>query len=309
MRGGSPGRLRHRVGELIAQRRLWAAGDRVSVAVSGGLDSVVLLDLLVETKEWHRGRLSVVTIDHGTRPGSTADADFVEALAKGYGLEVSRVLLSLGSEASELDCREQRYRVFAGLGVDRVALGHHTDDQAETVLLQLVRGAGSKGLGGMRYRRGPYVRPLLGSRRSEILAWAQWRGIEWRDDPSNRTLRFHRNRLRHQVLPLLEEMRPGCTVAIARAAESLALESDLVEQLASDFLVKHPIEAGLPLPEIRHLHEAVRRKVYTYFGEELSANQLRAISLMVAEGSGAVMLGRKMTAEVLSGRLRVRTLT
>jgi tRNA(Ile)-lysidine synthase len=279
------------------------------VAVSGGLDSVVLLDILHETAAWHGGRLGVVTVDHGTRAGSAADADFVVGLAERLELDCVRASLALGADASELACREGRFAIFAQLEVDRVALGHHVDDQAETVLLQLMRGAGSKGLGAMRWRRGRYVRPLLGCRREELERWAEWRGLEWREDPTNAKLRFARNRVRHEVIPLLDELRPGCAAAIARAAENLAVESDFIEATAQEFLRVYPVPEGLPLIELRKLDQAIRLRVLGALGEEISANQLRAISVVVSSGEGAVVVDKTFRLEVLSGCLRVCRLT
>ena len=149
MAKAGPGRLRHRVGECIAREALWEPGHSVAVAVSGGLDSMVLLDVLHELTAWHGGRLTVITVDHGTRPSSSDDAAFVQEFCVARDLPCERARLELGESASELVCREARYDVFERLCVDRVALAHHRDDQAETVLLQLIRGAGTRGLGGM----------------------------------------------------------------------------------------------------------------------------------------------------------------
>jgi tRNA(Ile)-lysidine synthase len=228
----APTRLRHRVGEAIVAHELWGPGHRVAVAVSGGLDSVVLLDLLRATAGWHRGALSVVTVDHGTRPGAAADAAFVLALARRAGIPALSIALGLAADASEDACRRARYRAFDALRVDRVALAHHRDDQAETVLLHLLRGTGTAGLGGMPRRRGRYVRPLLGIPRADLAAWARARGLSWREDPTNAAPRFLRNRLRHQVLPLLESLRPGAGAAIARAAEHAAHDEALLSEQA-----------------------------------------------------------------------------
>ena len=123
----SAGRLRHRVGDAIARHRLWDRGQRVAVAVSGGLDSIVLLNVLLETRRWHGGILEVVTVDHGLRPDGAADADFVAERAMALGLPLHRFALVL-PDASEASAREARYAVFDALPVDRVALGHHRDD-------------------------------------------------------------------------------------------------------------------------------------------------------------------------------------
>ena len=232
MAKAGPGRLRHRVGECIAREALWEPGHSVAVAVSGGLDSMVLLDVLHELTAWHGGRLTVITVDHGTRPSSSDDAAFVQEFCVARDLPCERARLELGESASELVCREARYDVFERLCVDRVALAHHRDDQAETVLLQLIRGAGTRGLGGMRARRGRYVRPLLQESRLALEEWAAWRTLPWRQDPSNTDHRFLRNRVRHQVLPMLESIRPGSAATLARAADNLAVDSDYLSSVA-----------------------------------------------------------------------------
>lgn len=218
MRGSAhPDRLRLRVLHEIRRRRLWTAGQRVAVAVSGGVDSVVLLDVLARTARAHGGRLEVVTVDHRARPDSGADADFVWALAQARGLPVTRFDLAPGP-GTEAAWRAARYAALDRVGVDAIALGHHGDDLAETVLIQLVRGAGPAAIGPMSWRRGRYVRPLLSATRAEIAAYATSRGLQWREDPSNGDPRHLRVRVRREVLPLLEAIRSGAGRAIARFA-------------------------------------------------------------------------------------------
>ncbi len=170
---------------------------------------MVLLDLLVASAGVHGGRLSVVTVDHGTRPGSAEDAAFVAARAEELGLACVVARLDLGEGASEDTCRRGRYAAFAALDVDRVALAHHRDDQAETALLALIRG---------------------GVSRAELAAWAEARGLRWRDDPTNDSPRFLRNRVRHEVIPLLDGLRAGAAEALARAATHAAQDDQWLEQ-------------------------------------------------------------------------------
>lgn len=218
MRGrAGPGRLRHRVGAVVRDRGLWAPGHRVAVAVSGGADSVALLDLLVTTRRWHGAHLEVVTVDHGVREGSAGDADFVWELARRLGLPVTRFDLGLGLGASEATCREARYAAFASLRVDRVATAHHREDLVETSLLHLIRGTSWRGMTGLAWRRDRYVRPLLEVARADLRRWSAWRGLEWREDPTNARRDRTRNRLRHEVLPLLEDVRPGAIAAFGRS--------------------------------------------------------------------------------------------
>jgi tRNA(Ile)-lysidine synthase len=296
-RSASAGRLRHRVGEAIAEHSLWGPGDRVAVAVSGGLDSVACLDLLLETRAWHEGLLSVVTVDHGTRPESAGDAAFVRALAEQRGLACVCAEVDIPT-ASEDALRQARYRVFETVEADIICLGHHRDDQAETVLLQLLRGAGSKGLGGMRWKRGRYVRPLLATPRSEIAQWARHRNLEWREDATNADPKYLRNRVRSEVLPLLERLRPGSSAALARSAANLAADDACLRSLGER-------EPPWPLMWIREAPAAlVRRSLASVLG---TTARVDAALKIAGRGSGSVNLGREGRLEVQGDALVLST--
>lgn len=272
-------RLAHTVGESVVRHRLWEAGDRVAVAVSGGVDSVVLLDVLVRTAGWHGAVLSVVTVDHGTRADTAAEAAFVEALAQEHGLPCLRVDLALGP-ASQDACRRARYAAFHALDVDRVALAHHQDDQAETVLINLLRGTGPAGLEGMTRRRGRYVRPLLDVSRHAIAAYAEERGLAWREDPSNASERYLRSRVRHELLPLLEDLRPGATVAVARSATLAAEQGAVLDALVPDDPWSRAWIAEGPEPVVRRF----------LLGSGLANTHVDALLDAARRGTGTVTL-------------------
>lgn len=293
----APGRLRHRVGETIASRGLWRAGDRVVVAVSGGLDSVVLLDLLLETRGWHGGALAVATVDHGTRADSAADADFVADLAAAHGIELHRTAAQLGEGASEDRCRRARYAFLESLEADAIALAHHRDDQAETVLVQLLRGTGTRGLAGMGWRRGRIVRPLLDVPRSALQAWASHRGLAWREDPGNTTPSYLRNRVRHEVIPLLEALRPGATEALARSARAAAADADLIAALV-------PGGAdGWPLAWFAETAEPLARRALLDAEPSLGNSHVDALLALVRRGAGALDLPGGRRAVIAGDRL------
>ncbi len=211
---------------------------RVAVAVSGGVDSVVLLHALRA-----RGHdPAVVHFHHGTRGGNDAEWEFVRGLA-GDRFQGHRLQLDLGPDL-QARARAARYAVLDALPFDRIALGHHADDQAETVLDRLIRGAGAGGLAGMAAQRGRYVRPLLSCPRATILAYAEEHGVMWMDDPSN--LRGTRGALRSQVLPALEAIRQGAARNIVRSAASLAADDALLNRLAAE-LVSEGAIALVPL--------------------------------------------------------------
>jgi len=294
--GAGPGRLRHRVGQVVRGHGLWEPGRHVAVAVSGGLDSVVLLDVLLATRAWHGAELSIVTVDHGIRPESAEDAAFVAALAHRHGLPCHTAALSLGPQASEDEARTARFAAFDAVVCDAVALAHHRDDQAETVVLQLLRGTGSAGLSGMSFRRGRFVRPLLGEAREALLAYARHRGLRWREDPSNGDPRYLRNRVRHEVLPLLEDVRPGAREALARAARAVADDRELVA-------AQLPEGIGPPWPAswVGSGPAALVRRALLAALPTLTAAQLDDIVASARRGSGTIQLGSRATVHI-SGR-------
>jgi len=213
------------------------AGDEtVSVGVSGGPDSIALLHCLLTLAPTFGLRLHVVHVNHGLRPDAEADQAFVEELARHWSvpLSVERVTIPLtGGQSPEARARAARYAAFRRAArrvrAARVALGHTADDQAETVLMRLLQGAGPRGLAGIPPIRGPYIRPLIEVRRHQIEAELRCLGIGWREDSTNRDPKFLRNRIRHDLLPFLSaSYHPRIVEALCGAgALTRALVSDL----------------------------------------------------------------------------------
>ena len=213
------------------------------VAASGGVDSTVLLDVL----DGLGYRLHVAHLDHALRPDSADDSRFVTDEAKRRRLPCSverrdvRAYARTEGLSLEEAGRRQRY-AFLDQVADRVraefiALGHHADDQAETVIMRLLRGSGATGLGGMEIaREGRYLRPLLRVRRAEIEKYARQRGLRYREDPSNRDPRFLRNRVRRELMPLLESYNTKIAEVLNRTAALLKAEDDLLAELTQEAL-------------------------------------------------------------------------
>lgn len=238
--------------QFVRQHRLLQPGDRVAVAVSGGADSVALLRALVELKVDLGIVLSLAHFHHGIR-GAEADSDqeFVRELADRLGLQ-----LHLGSGDSpayvrdhrvslETAARELRHAWFACLikedTVDKIATAHTLDDQAETVLMRLVRGAGIRGLAGIFpvQQEKRLIRPLLSTTRPEVESYLKTLGQPWREDSSNRDLTHTRNRVRHQLLPLLErDFNSGIRRTLADLAEIARAESEYWDEQSSSLLAR-----------------------------------------------------------------------
>jgi tRNA(Ile)-lysidine synthase len=243
----APAELR-RVADLAAKALAGVPedGDGVAVAVSGGADSLALLHTLRVLAGPRRWRLAVLTVDHGLRPGSAADAAFVADHAKSLGLPVTVLTLTPADleahrvAGPEGAARAARYAALwpaaDDLGCRWLTTGHTLDDQAETVLLQLLRGAGPDGLAGMALRSGRLLRPLLTVRRAGTRACCAAVGLPWREDPTNAEDGPLRNRVRHRLLPLLEELRPGATLTLARTAALAADERDWLAPLVAEAL-------------------------------------------------------------------------
>lgn len=219
---------------------------KLAVALSGGCDSVVLLDILHRFAPHFPFYLSAVHVHHGLSPNADEWAKFCEQLCTPYKIPFTLCRIQLPTkptEGWEAAARRARYQCLTEAKADVVALAHHLDDQAETVLLQLLRGAGVKGLAAMpvwRAGRPSYIRPLLGWSRQSILAYAKARDLIWIEDESNRDHRFKRNFIRLEILPLISRVFPSPTTNLARSANHLAEAQLLLADLAE-------LDAGAPL--------------------------------------------------------------
>jgi tRNA(Ile)-lysidine synthase len=223
-------------------------GARLTLALSGGVDSIVLLEILGRLAPRYPFTLDCLHVDHGISPNAPAWARFARAAAKRYGCRcvVRKADLAqhraLGLEGA---ARAARYAFFSALPSDFVVLAQHEDDQAETVLLQLARGAGPAGLAGMPAARRLkstsgtaateplLLRPLLGATRAEIESFARAHGLAWVEDESNADTRRARNLVRHRVLPLLREVNPRASANLARSAALLAEANEVLHSVAA----------------------------------------------------------------------------
>jgi len=255
----------------------------VVVAVSGGADSVALLHLLHHLSAAWSLILHVAHIDHNLRPDSSADAHVVAQLATAWGLPFHHHRLPANAlvdrpEGVEAAGRRARYQFLTQVAVavtppaqtPGIALAHHVDDQAETLLLHLVRGSGLRGLGGMQWVSSRLVgdlwpdapldqqsqslqliRPLLGVQRADLLRYLRTQGLTWREDSSNADQGFIRNRLRHTVLPALAIINPNIGATLARTAHILQAEADRVTALDQAALATLLVEPAWSFTELQ----------------------------------------------------------
>nr|BCX01740.1 MAG: tRNA(Ile)-lysidine synthase [Bacteroidota bacterium] len=266
--------LARKLRQAVLRYRLWEAGDPLLVAVSGGMDSVVLLHLL--RFGGLDNPLFVGHVDHALRPDSALDAEHVQALCRAW--QVPCVVRRLDvprerqrGESLEAAARRLRYgaleEMARSLGARWIVTAHHLEDQAETVVLNLLRGAGLWGLRGIGRRQGIVVRPLLDISREEIRRYAERHGLRWREDPTNRDERFRRNAIRHQLWPFLRRLmgtRPERP--LARLAE---LAGELLEDLQPQWqrlleeatLEQTPTGRALEIPRLERYLGSARRAV------------------------------------------------
>ncbi len=235
----------HKLLKHVRQLGLLSPGDRVVVAVSGGADSVALLQVLSAWRKHMDLTLAVVHVEHGLRgKESLEDATFVEQLARQLVLPFFLKRINLKShpgkrkgESVQAVAREKRYAQLQAVvrewGGTKVAVGHTQDDQAETVLLSMLRGAGLAGLSGMPSQREPCViRPFLKVSRSEILSYLDEKGCEFRVDSTNDNPKYTRNRLRRELIPLLKTFNPNVVSVLSRQAVILREEHQYLDEAA-----------------------------------------------------------------------------
>lgn len=283
-----------KVRRQLRRHRLVEPGARVLAAVSGGPDSVALARSLAALAV----PFEIAYVDHRTRPETADEARFVAALAAELGRPFHALTCDPG-RASEAELREGRYAALRGVGLELIATGHTASDQAETVLLRLVRGTGTSGLSGMAPRRGDLVRPLLGVTRDDVMAYLGDLGQPYCTDPTNEHLDPLRNRVRWRLLPLLrDELQPRIDALLCRLADAARADREALEALASAHLARH----GLALGPLCALHPGLRVHVLREACPvALTEERLAALQDLVASGRGQVQIEGRVTAEVPSG--------
>ena len=209
---------------------------KYALAVSGGVDSMVMLHKFAALSP--RPDFFVVTVNHGIREEAAADCAFVANYCKQLGVECRTVTVNAPAYCKdnkvslETAARILRYEVFDGLDVDFVCLAHHADDNAETVLMHILRGSGAKGASGIKAQNGKYLRPLLELTRSEIEDYAAQHNVPHVEDGTNADTAYTRNFIRHKVMPLLTELNPAVKSNVLLFARNVAEDDRYLDSLA-----------------------------------------------------------------------------
>ncbi len=294
------------------------AGDVVLVAVSGGADSLALAHAILKESAPLAITAVAVTIDHQLQENSTVQAEKVVAKLKSMGFEkviCEKVTVDTknGVEAGARDARYQALQQVADReGAVRIFLGHTRDDQAETVLLGLARGSGTRSLSGMAEINGKYIRPLLAITRAETEATCNEQAIVFWRDPHNVNSEFSRVRVRSEVLPVMEEkIGPGIAAALARSASILRDDADALDAIAGEE-IKGCDLASLDCARLEALPRAIRTRVLRAAiyaagapSGSITWDHIQGVEALITlwHGQGAVSLPGGVKVERISGRL------
>ncbi|GAB3854088.1 tRNA lysidine(34) synthetase TilS [Nocardioides maradonensis] len=298
-------------------------GDAVLVACSGGPDSLALLSAAVFEARRPGLRVIGVTVDHGLQEGSADHAARVVEQMAAMGADETasaRVTVEAAGLGVEAAARQARYEVLEQVrehfGAALVLLGHTRDDQAETVLLGLTRGSGGRSLAGMRRTFDHYARPLLDVGRDDTVTACQVEGLTTWEDPHNLDLSYTRVRVRRRVLPVLEDqLGPGVAANLARTADQLRDDVDLLDAMARATYADVGRPDGVLVGPVVHAHPALRTRVLRLAAlaagaidaELFHVHVQQLLSLVLGEIRGEVQLPGHVTGYLADGRLRFRS--
>ncbi|BDG06344.1 tRNA lysidine(34) synthetase TilS [Anaeromyxobacter oryzae] len=303
-----------RVLATLRRRRLLGPEDHALVALSAGPDSTALVAALAALRDTgHLRAVSALHVDHGLRPEVDADAAAAAEACERLGVAFASVRVVVGAGNVQAAARRARYAALRAeatrVGATRIATGHTRSDQAETVLFRLLRGAGARGLGGIPPRRGIVVRPLIDRAREEGLAYLDARRLRWRDDPTNASPRFTRNRIRHEVLPALRAVAPAAERSLARAADLARSDDRALEARAR---VRAGDETGITVAALASQPDAVRRRIVRRLwrnaggGRALGRERVDAVLALLRRGRpGRATLRGGLEARCRYGRLEI----
>jgi tRNA(Ile)-lysidine synthase len=272
-------------------------GQHLALALSGGVDSVVLLDILAHLRGQMQFRLSAMHVNHQLSPHAGDWAAFCVARCQEYGvtLEIASVTVSCTSDSLEAAARTARHAALARSSADFIVLAHHLDDQVETMLLQLLRGCGVAGASAMAEENQRLLRPLLELPRSALEHYAHQHKLLWVEDESNLDTRFDRNFLRHRLLPVVEERFPAYRETLYRASRNFAESAYLQEELARLDGVNAIYDKKLSIPALAHLPPPRARNLLRHF---LKQHGIAAPSAIRLEEMLYQLLNAKQDARV-----------
>ena len=272
--------MRDKLLSAVRRYRMFSPGEKVAVGVSGGADSMCLLSLLLSCGAELGITLTAVHVNHGIR-GEEADRDeaFVADWCRENGVPcvVRRAeipaLAAASGESAELCARRVRYEIFGSLGADKIATAHTGSDSVETMLMNLSRGAGLRGLCGIPPVRGHIVRPLIAFTREETERYCEEHGVPYVTDSTNLTDDYTRNRFRHRIVAEWEALNPAFTANALRCMTLLRQDDDFLRRLAAERFdaLFDPVSGALPVPLLAREDACLRGRILTLFCERFSA--------------------------------------
>ena len=296
----------------------------IVIAVSGGADSLALADLLYRSRQRFKLNLCIAHFEHGLRgEESIADAEFVKQFANERGLSCIvesgdvKSFAESNKMSIETAARELRYKFLEDirqkLNYDLIALAHHADDQAETILMRLLRGAGSVGLSAMKAKSGKLLRPLLNFRKAELENYCQQREIKPRIDLTNFETDATRNKIRLKLLPNLQEYNPAIVDTLCRFGESAALDSDFIISQAEAIFPSAVQEGKLSQTIVKSQHIAIQRVLIRMFIEKITGSlkdfgfiHFEEVRQVLINNLKGVELPHKFRADLKKGWLSIK---
>lgn len=305
--------------KTIEEHHLLSGAGGILIALSGGPDSLVLLHILKNLQPWHGLPLEAFHLDHGLRRGSGEEARKVVTMAKTLGVlchsyqeNVETIWRREGGSLQEV-ARNIRLKYLQSIGekrqLNRLALGHHADDQVETMLMNLIRGGGLKGLSGIPYKgEGGVIHPLLDIWRQDIEAYCEARHLEPIFDPSNREPKYRRNSIRLELIPFLEQYNPRVREAVWRAAKFIQEDHIFLEEMAEEYRSRMVKSCGkqwsFHLQAMQSLPGPLQKRIFLCVWKEAAPHQSLA-SYHLEEVLHLLQHGQRGKGIDLPGQLRL----
>lgn len=297
-----------KVVKTVSEHRMISSGDTVGVGLSGGADSVALLHILVTNKEkLGIKKIKAVHVHHGIRGiEADRDLDFSKKLCEKLSVEFISFHINVPAEAEKTgesleECaRRLRYECFESVDCDKFATAHNLNDNAETVIFNFARGTSLSGLCGIPYTREKYIRPLLNCTREEIEAYLKENNLEYVTDSTNLSDEYTRNKIRHNILPLLFELNPSFDKAFSKCVDSVKTADDYIVISAKELLLKAKTDDYYDCSLFENCHNAVKNQVISLILKEqniknISRDYISAVAHIIENG-GKVSLGGNITA-------------